>query len=109
MGGHEVDVYTCVDTSFEECEAGYMRVAGMRELRSNSANLLGGDEPLIVTKHGRVSGLYLPLDDPDRLPLDMRKELSAVLGRHLDLLLKAQGVSENAVAEDFRAHRRSRR
>lgn len=86
-----------------------MRIAGIRELRARSAELLGGEEPIVVTRHGRVSGIYLPLDEPDRLPSDLRKELAAVLGRHLARLLAAQGVDAKQVAEDFRAHRRRRR
>jgi antitoxin (DNA-binding transcriptional repressor) of toxin-antitoxin stability system len=86
-----------------------MRIAGIRELRARSADLLGGDEPVLVTKHGRVSGVYLPLDEPDRLPTDLRRELATVLGRHLSRLLAAQGVTEEEVAKDFRAHRKRRR
>ena len=45
-----------------------MKVAGMRELRAKSATLFGSGEPVLVTRHGRVSGVYVPLDEPDRLP-----------------------------------------
>jgi hypothetical protein len=86
-----------------------MRIAGIRELRARSADLLGGDEPVLVTKHGRVSGVYLPLEEPDRLPADLRRELATVLGRHLSRLLAAQGVTGEEVAEDFRARRKRRR
>lgn len=86
-----------------------MRIAGIRELRARSADLLGGDEPVLVTKHGRVSGVYLPLEEPDRLPADLRRELATVLGRHLSRLLAAQGVTEEEIAEDFRARRKRRR
>ena len=86
-----------------------MRIAGIRELRARSADLLGGDEPVLVTKHGRVSGVYLPLEEPDRLPADLRRELATVLGRHLSRLLAAQGVTEEEVAKDFRGHRKRRR
>jgi len=86
-----------------------MKIAGIREIRARSAELLGGDEPVVVTKHGRVSGVFLPLDEPDRLPTDLRRELAAVLGRPLERRLAAQGVAEKQVVEDFRAHRRRRR
>ncbi|MDA2938623.1 type II toxin-antitoxin system Phd/YefM family antitoxin [Acidobacteria bacterium AH-259-A15] len=39
-----------------------LKIAGIRELRANSAALLGGDEPVVVTRHGKVSGVYLPLE-----------------------------------------------
>jgi hypothetical protein len=86
-----------------------MKITGIRELRARSAELLGGKEPVVVTRHGRVTGLYLPLDEPDRLPTDLRRELAAVLGRHLGRLLEAQGVTGAEVAQDFRAHRKRRR
>jgi PHD/YefM family antitoxin component YafN of YafNO toxin-antitoxin module len=83
-----------------------MRVAGVREIRNNLAALFGGHEPVLVTKHGKLSGLYLPLDDCDHLPTDLRREIAAVLGRHLDAMLKASEVSEETVLEDFNACRR---
>ena len=86
-----------------------MKIAGIREVREKTAAYLGGDEPVLVTRHGKISGLYLPLDEPDRLPEDLRRELAGVLGRHLDRLLDARGVSERQVLEEFDAHRRRRR
>lgn len=86
-----------------------MRVAGIRELRENVAAILGSTEPVLVTKHGKLSGVYLPLSEPDRLPTDLRLELASVLGKHLAALLEAKGVSEDVVQEDFDAHRRRRR
>ena len=86
-----------------------MRVAGVREIRENLAALLGGHEPVLVTRHGKLSGLYLPLDDPDRVPTDLRREMALVLGQHLAARLEADGVTEQAVQEDFDAHRRGRR
>jgi len=86
-----------------------MRVAGIRELRSEMAALLGGEEPILVTKHGKVSGLYLPLDNPDEIPEDIRREVVGVLGRHLDRLLEASGVDEAEIQADFDAQKRRRR
>ncbi len=86
-----------------------MKVAGIRQLRAHSADLLGGDEPVLVTKHGRISGLYLPLDEPDRLPVDMRRELAAVLGRYLSKTLADRGITSRQISDDFRAHRKRRR
>jgi antitoxin (DNA-binding transcriptional repressor) of toxin-antitoxin stability system len=86
-----------------------MKVAGIRELRAKSAALFGSGEPVLVTRHGKVSGVYVPLDEPDRLPDDLRRELVAVLGRHLAKVLERKGVSEREVTEDFHAYRQRRR
>ena len=86
-----------------------MKVAGMRELRAKSATLFGSGEPVLVTRHGRVSGVYVPLDEPDRLPDDLRRELAGVVGRHLAKALERKGVTEKEITEDFDAYRRRRR
>ena len=86
-----------------------MKVTGIRELRAKTAVLLGTGEPLLVTKHGKVSGVYVPLDEPDRLPDDLRRELTGVVGKHLTKALERKGVTERDVREDFRAYRRRRR
>ena len=88
---------------------GEMRITGIRELRDQTAALFGGSEPILVTKHGKISGVYLPLENRDQLPDDIRRELVGVLGRHLDKLLVKRGVTETTIRKDFDAHRRSRR
>jgi len=86
-----------------------MKVTGIRELRARTAVLLGSGEPVLVTKHGKVSGVYVPLDEPDRLPDDLRRELTGVVGKHLAKALQRKGVTERDVKEDFRAYRRRHR
>ena len=86
-----------------------MRIAGIRELRTKTASLLGGKEPVIVTHHGKISGLYLPLEDPDRIPTDLRLELARVLGKHLARVAQTTGIREGEVQKDFDAYRRGPR
>jgi len=86
-----------------------MKVTGIRELRTRTAVWLGSGEPVLVTKHGKVFGVYVPLDEPDRLPDELRRELTGVVGKYLAKALERKGVSERDVKEDFRAYRRRRR
>ena len=86
-----------------------MKVAGAREIRANYADFVGSTEPVVVTRHGKVSGVYLPLEDQESIPGDLREELARVLGAHLSTLLKLQGVEEEEVLEDFREFRKRRR
>jgi len=85
-----------------------MRIAGIRELRAKAASLLGGKEPLIVTRHGKISGLYLPLEDPEQIPTDLRLELARVLGNHLAKTAQRRGVTGGDIRKDFHAYRGSR-
>lgn len=86
-----------------------MKIAGIRELRAKAAALLGGSEPVLITKHGKVSGVYIPLDSPDTIPDDLRRELAAVIGQHLHRVLNEKGVTEEEIQEDFDEFRRRRR
>jgi antitoxin (DNA-binding transcriptional repressor) of toxin-antitoxin stability system len=86
-----------------------MKVAGIRELRAKTAVYFGSGEPVLVTKHGRVSGVYVPLDDPDGLRDDLRKELTVIFGRHLAKVLKRKGVTELDIKKDFDAYFKRRR
>ena len=86
-----------------------MRVAGIREFRTRLAKFLAGNEPVLLTRHGKISGVYLPLEDGERIPDDMRSELAGVLGRHLAQILETQGVTETEIQRDFDDHRLRRR
>jgi antitoxin (DNA-binding transcriptional repressor) of toxin-antitoxin stability system len=86
-----------------------MKIAGIRELRTDLKALLSAGEPIIVTRHGRVSGVYVPLDEPDRIPDDLRRDIVRVLGAHLSRQLDAAKIREEDVLDDFDAHRRRRR
>jgi len=86
-----------------------MKIAGIQELAAKTAKLFSGGEPVLVTRRGKLSGLYLPLDEPDRLPNDLRRELTGVLGKYLARTLRRSGITEHDIKEDFRAYRRRRR
>jgi hypothetical protein len=86
-----------------------MRIAGIRELRSKAASLLGGKEPVIVTHHGKISGLFLPLEDSDQIPTDLRLELARVLGKYLAKVAQHSGLTGRDIQKDFDAYRRGRR
>ena len=68
-----------------------------------------GDEPVLIRRSGRISGIYVPLEESGPLSGELRREMIGVLGRHISELLDEQGISEKEIHEDFSAHRRSRR
>ena len=44
-----------------------MRVAGVREFRSRAPELVRGDELVFITRHGKLSGLLVPLAEPQEI------------------------------------------
>ena len=86
-----------------------MKMAGIREVREKCAGYLGGSEPFLVTKHGKISGVYIPLGSPEQLPDDWRQEIGKSLSYHFAKLLGLKGISDRDIREDFRAFRGHRR
>ncbi len=43
-----------------------MKHVGVREFKDHANALLNADEPLIIERHGRAIGAYIPFGQPDR-------------------------------------------
>ena len=52
-----------------------MTTVSVDELRSRTAELLESDEPVIVTRQGKQAAVLYPLHDPEKVPLEVRREL----------------------------------
>ena len=106
-------MYTIVDiidqNSKIDTEVITMKMGGIREVRSKFARYVGDSEPFLVTRHGKVSGVYIPLESPDQLPDDWRREIGQSLSFHFAKLLESRGITDRNIREDLRAFRRHRR
>lgn len=85
-----------------------MKTAAIPEIKKDVSVMLDSNEPLLITRQGNLSGLYLPLEYPDRIPSGVSRRLASVLGGYLAQLLQAQGISDGDIEEDFRDFRRNR-
>ena len=86
-----------------------MKVATLRKSAAESPHLFEGGDPVLITRQAKISGLYVPLEDPDRLPPGLRRDLLTVVGRYVAEVEEKTGVSEEEILEDFSAFRRRRR
>ena len=85
------------------------RRCSLRQIEADALPCLKGDDLVLITQRGKASGIFVPLEAPDRLPDDLRRSLMSVVGRYLAASLEATGVSEANLLEDFADFRRSRR
>jgi PHD/YefM family antitoxin component YafN of YafNO toxin-antitoxin module len=85
-----------------------MRVSTVREFRDRATGLLRSKDPILVTRRGKLAGVFLPLKDSS-LPLDLRRELFSLLSSEIARQLRKAGASERAVLSDFTNWRKSRR
>jgi hypothetical protein len=60
---------------------------------------------VLVTRHGKVSDVDMPLPDPAYLLDDLRRELATTVRTYLATALERQDVTEQRLAEDFAASR----
>ena len=86
-----------------------MKVSRMQKPTIEGSDLFEGGEPVLVTRQGRISGLYVPLENPEQIPDALRRDLLVAVGRYVAGALEDKGVSEEEILDDFSAFRRRRR
>ena len=85
-----------------------MRISTVREFRDQATGLLRSKTPILVTRHGRLAGIFFPRPEVT-LPIELKRELYDMLSRDIARELKKRGVSEDEILEDFEASRRKPR
>jgi hypothetical protein len=70
--------------------------------------MLRSDDPILLTRRGKVAGVFLPWREAT-LPLDLKRELFSMLTSEIALHLKKRRVSEKEVLQDFARWRKGRR
>ncbi len=85
-----------------------MRISSVREFRDRATSLLRSTDPILVTRRGRVAGVFLPWREAT-LPVDLRRELFSMLTAEIASQLKKKRVSEKRVLGDFARWRKDRR
>jgi len=84
-----------------------MKISTVREFRDRATSLLRAEEPLLVTRRGRLAGVYMPWTQ-DVLPRDLQRELFLALTMDIGRQLKKSGSSEKEVLKDFDAWKQAR-
>jgi len=85
-----------------------MRISSIRDFRDRATALFRSDDPILVTRRGKVAGVFLPWREAS-LPVDFKRELFAMLTAEIGRQLKRKRVTEKAVLQDFERWRKERR
>lgn len=86
-----------------------MKIATVREFRDKATIYFKEEEPVLVTRHGKVTGLYLPIEHPESFPLELRKDLLVRFGESISRSLIQKGISEEKLLADFNTYKKARR
>lgn len=85
-----------------------MRISTVTEFREQATGLLRSKTPVLVTRQGRLAGVFFP-NPESTLPLELKRELFAALSRDVARQLKRRGIRESEVLADFKQWRKTRR
>ena len=85
-----------------------MKITTIREFRDRATTLLRSDDPILLTRRGRVAGVFLPWREAT-LPLDLKRELFSMLTSEIARHLKKKRVAEENVLQDFSRWQKGRR
>ena len=85
-----------------------MRISTIREFRDRATTLFRSDDPVLVTRRGKIAGVFLPLREAS-LPVDFKRELFAVLTAEIAKDLKKKRLTEKSILKDFDGWRKGRR
>jgi hypothetical protein len=85
-----------------------MKISTVREFRDNATGLLRSKSPILVTRRGRLAGVFFPWPE-STLPIEFKKELFSVLSSEVSRQIKKRGLTEGEVLSDFESWRKQRR
>jgi hypothetical protein len=85
-----------------------MRITTIREFRDRATTLIRSEDPILLTRRGRVAGVFLPWREAT-LPLDLKRELFSMLTSEIARHLKKKRVTEKDVLQDFARWKKARR
>ena len=85
-----------------------MRISTVREFRDNASGMLRGKDPILVTRRGKLAGIFFPQPEAT-LPIELKREMFGILSAEIGRQLRKRGVSEEEVLADFAAWRKAKR
>ncbi len=85
-----------------------MKISTVREFRDNASGLLRSKDPILVTRRGRLAGVFFPRPEAS-LPIELKRELFPVLSSEIARQIKKRGLSEDEILADFQSWRTSKR
>ena len=85
-----------------------MKISTVREFRDNATGYLRSKDPILVTRRGRLAGVFFPRPEAS-LPIEFKRELFATLSSEIARQLRTRGVKTDEVLADFESWRKSKR
>ena len=85
-----------------------MKISTVREFRDNATRYLRSKDPVLVTRRGRLAGVFFPRPEAS-LPIEFKRELFAALTSEIVRQLQKRGLKEEDIVADFQSWRKRKR
>jgi hypothetical protein len=85
-----------------------MRISSVRHFRDRATGLLHSKDPVLVTRRGRLAGIFFPSPEVT-LPIKLKRELFPILRAEIRRQVRRRRLSERDVEADFASWRKTRR
>jgi hypothetical protein len=85
-----------------------MKISTVREFREDAAGMLRAKDPILVTRRGRLAGIFFPRPETT-MPVELKRELFAVLSAEVARQILERGLREDEILSDFQSWRKKRR
>ncbi len=82
-----------------------MRAVGVREFRDQATSMMSSGETLVIERHGKPIGFFVPISAKDRRA---GREALGRLGALVDEVLHETGLDEEELVREFSGGRRVR-
>ena len=85
-----------------------MKISTVREFRDKATGYLRSKDPILVTRRGRLAGVFFPRPEAS-LPIEFKRELFAVLSSQIARQLRKRGLTGEEIVADFESWRKRTR
>ena len=85
-----------------------MKISTVREFRDNATRYLRSKDPVLVTRRGRLAGVFFPRPEAS-LPIEFKRELFAALTSEIVRQLQKRRLKEEEIVTDFQSWRKRKR
>jgi hypothetical protein len=85
-----------------------MKIRTVQEFRDNTTGILRSKAPILVTRRGRLAGIFFPHPETT-MPVELKRELFAILSAEVARQKRDRELNEEGVLSDFESWRKKRR
>ena len=78
-----------------------MKAVGIREFRDKATQYLRSKDPVLVTNHEKPAGVYVPLGQLKKMPIQIKRAVYNAIVQNIEQRLKAAGIREEEVLKDI--------